>query len=301
LNEAWAFCRSTVKAYHLPSGVGGDGMKIPARVEIRIAQQIKKLQSTISDARKRDVNESDTALIVADVLSDVLGYKKLEEITTEHAIRGAFADLAVHVGNDVRFLVEVKAINTELKESHVTQVVNYAANLPSDWVVLTNAARWQAYKVSFGKPIDRTLVLDVDLGAANSKSDEVIEFFGSLSREVFTSNSMSQIFHTKQAMSRYSVAAVLLSDAVVGMVRRELRKMADGLNPDIDEIRTIIQEQVIKRELTDGDEAKAAAKAVRRATKSSDSIKTSSTQDKVKSEPAVIRAIDAATKFVRSK
>ncbi|MGD0189770.1 MAG: type I restriction enzyme HsdR N-terminal domain-containing protein [Rhizomicrobium sp.] len=221
----------------------------------------------MADARKRDINEADTSHLVMDILCDVFGYKKIEEITSEHAIKGTFADLVVKVGNAVRFLVEVKAINTELKESHVTQVVNYAANLPADWVVLTNAARWQAYKVNFNKPIGGTLVLDVDFCANGAKDVEASDLFGGLSREVFTSDSLSQMFKAKQAMSRYSIAQLLLSDPVVAIVRRELRKLADGLNPDIDQVRTIIQEQVLKRELIEADEAKAAAKAVKRLNK----------------------------------
>jgi hypothetical protein len=239
-------------------------IKIPAKVQVRIAQQLKKYQATITDARKRDINEADTAHLVMDILSDVFGYKKIEEITSEHIIKGTFADLAVKVGNAFRFLVEVKAINIELKESHVTQVVNYAANLPADWVLLTNGVRWQAYKVGFGKPIVGTLVLDVDLCVSSLKDGEVSDLFGGLSREVFTPDSMSQMFKAKQAMSRYSIAQLLLSDPVVGMVRRELRKLADGLNPDVEDVRQIIQEQVVKRELIETDEAKIAAKAVRK-------------------------------------
>jgi hypothetical protein len=242
-------------------------LKIPAKVQSRIAQQLKRYQSTVIDARKRDINEADTAHLAMDILSDVFGYKKIEEITSEKAIKGTFADLAVKVGNAFRFLVEVKAINIELKEVHVTQVVNYAANLPADWVVLTNGARWQAYKVNFNKPIAGTLVLDVDLCTSSLKEDEVFDLFGGLSREVFTPDSMSQMFKSKQAMSRYSVAQLLLCDPVVGMVRRELRKLADGLNPDLDEIRAIIEGQVIKRELIEADEAKLAAKAVKRLSK----------------------------------
>src|SRR6185503_5014156 len=185
---------------------------------------LKKYQPIISDARKRDVNESDTGLIVADILSDILGYKKIEEITSEHAVRGTYADLAVKVGNSVRFLVEIKAINSELKESHVTQAVNYAANVPTDWVILTNAVSWRAYKVNFSKPIDRVLVLELDACAVNPKDCGATELFGSLSKEVFTPDSMSQMFKAKQAMSKFSVAALLLSDPVVAMVRRELRK-----------------------------------------------------------------------------
>jgi hypothetical protein len=239
-------------------------IKIPGKVQTRISQQLKKYQATIIDARKRDINEADTAHLVMDILADIFGYKKIEEITSEHAIKGTFADLAVKVGNAFRFLVEVKAINIELKESHVTQVVNYAANLPADWVVLTNGARWQAYKVNFNKPIVGTLVLDVDLCTSNLKDEEVSDFFGGMSREVFTPDSLSQMFKAKQAMSKYSIAQLLLSDPVVAMVRRELRKLADGLNPDIDDVRTVIVEQVIKRELIEADEAKTAAKAVRK-------------------------------------
>jgi len=218
----------------------------------------------VSDARKRDINEADTAHLAMDVLADVFGYKKIEEITSEKAIKGTFADLAVKVGNAVRFLVEVKAINIELKDVHVTQVVNYAANLPADWVILTNGVRWQAYKVNFNKPIAGTLVLDVDLCTSNLKDEDVLDLFGGLSKEVFTPDSMSQMFKTKQAMNRYSIAQLLLCDPVVAMVRRELRKLADGLNPSIDEVRDLVRDQVIKRELIEAEEAKIAAKAVRR-------------------------------------
>jgi hypothetical protein len=242
-------------------------IKIPAKVQGRLAQQLKKYQATIIDARNRDINEADTAHLVMDMLCDVFGYKKIEEITSEHGIKGTYADLAVKVGNAFRFLVEVKAINCELKISHVTQVVNYAANLPADWVILTNGVRWQAYKVNFTKPIEGTLVLDVDLSTGNLKDGEFSDLFGGLSKEVFAPDSMSQMFKAKQAMSRFSIAQLLLSDPVVGMVRRELRKLADGLNPDLDEVRSIIEEQVIKRELIEADEAKVAAKAVRKLTR----------------------------------
>ena len=257
-------------------------IKIPAKVQTRIAQQIKKYQATVIDARKRDINEADTAHLAMDILCDVFGYKKIEEITSEKAIKGTFADLAVKVGNAFRFLVEVKAINIELKEVHVTQIVNYAANLPADWVVLTNGARWQAYKVNFSKPIAGTLVLDIDVPTCNLKDSDIYDLFGGLSREVFTPDSMSQMFKAKQAMSKYSIAQLLLSDPVVGMVRRELRKLADGLNPDVDDVRDLIRDQVVKRELIEADEAKIAAKAVRKLNRTPRAAK----QDDASGEPA---------------
>jgi hypothetical protein len=241
--------------------------KIPARVCVRITQQVRKFQQAISDAAKRDINEADTARMVAEMVGEIMGYDKLQDITGEYAIRGAYADLAIRVHNDIRFFVEVKAINCELKETHVTQLVNYGANQGVDWAILTNGVRWQAYKITFGKPVDRILVMEVDLSTANCKSDEVIEFFGNLSREVFTSSSMTHVFRAKQAMSKFSIAAILLSDPVILMVRRELRRMADGLNPDADDIRHIVSGQIIKRELLEGEEAIAAAKTVKKALK----------------------------------
>ena len=63
-------------------------MGVSARVAERISTQLKKYQSILADAQARDVSESDTAVIVGDMLVDVLGYKKYVEVTTEHAIRG---------------------------------------------------------------------------------------------------------------------------------------------------------------------------------------------------------------------
>lgn len=48
---------------------------------------LRKYQRVLESARKRDVNESDTSVIVKDMLSDLLGYDKYEEVTTELAIR----------------------------------------------------------------------------------------------------------------------------------------------------------------------------------------------------------------------
>jgi len=52
-------------------------------------------------------------------------------------------------------LIEAKAINIELKDAHVKQAVDYAANEGITWVVLSNGAVWRLYCLKFGKPIDK--------------------------------------------------------------------------------------------------------------------------------------------------
>lgn len=70
---------------------------VSAKAAARIASGLKKYQPIIATQKARDVNESDTVVIVADVLQDVFGYDKFKEITTEHSIRGTFCDLAIKV------------------------------------------------------------------------------------------------------------------------------------------------------------------------------------------------------------
>src|SRR5688500_10652481 len=138
-------------------------MGISARVADRISSQLKKYQTILADAQSRDVSESDTVVIIVDMLADVLGYKKYSEITTEHSVRGTYVDLAVKVGEDVRFLIEAKAIGGTLKENHIKQAIDYGANHGIEWIVLTNAVSWHVYKVHFKQPIDKSLIFEFDV------------------------------------------------------------------------------------------------------------------------------------------
>jgi hypothetical protein len=88
------------------------GMGVTNHVIERIKAGLKKYQPILADAKARDISESDTVVILGDMLADLLGYKKYVEITTELAIRGTSVDLAVKVDGDVRFLLEAKSIGT---------------------------------------------------------------------------------------------------------------------------------------------------------------------------------------------
>lgn len=99
-------------------------MAISKRVSDRIIQQVKKYKAILADAKNRDVSESDTVVIVVDMLADILGYRKYTEITTEFSIRGTYVDLAVMVDSEVRFLIEAKAIDVSLKNNHLKQAID---------------------------------------------------------------------------------------------------------------------------------------------------------------------------------
>jgi len=234
----------------------------------RITSQLKRYQSILKAARDRDVSESDTAVIIGDILADVLGYEKYVEITTEFAIRGTYVDLAVKVGRDVHFLVEAKAIGVALKEAHVKQAIDYGANHGIEWVLLSNATTWQIYRIEFKQPIGKTLVAEIDLLNANPKDPRVVECFANLSKEGFAKGGMADFFEQQQATSKFSIAAALLGERMVSQLRLELRRLFPGVKVDEETLQESLRLEVIKRELVEGEDAAAASALLKRLTRS---------------------------------
>lgn len=135
---------------------------IPKKVTERLVAGIKKYQPILASAKARDIGEADTVTIIKDMLSDVFGYDKYSDLTSEYAIRGTYCDLATKIEDVLQTLIEVKAIGLDLKDQHVKQAVDYAANEGVEWVLLTNGVYWRVYRVTFSKPIDHELVVDID-------------------------------------------------------------------------------------------------------------------------------------------
>lgn len=156
---------------------------IPKKAADRLSVGIKKFKPIIASAKTRDVGEADTVNIVIAMLSDVFGYDTFTEVTSEHQIKSTYCDLAVKLDGNVQFLIEGKAIGKELKDEYVKQAIDYAANLGIDWVVLSNAERWRAYRVIFGKPIDSELVFEFNVADVDTKSDACLEVLYTLTKE----------------------------------------------------------------------------------------------------------------------
>lgn len=54
-------------------------MSVPARTAERLSSGLKRFTPILASAKSRDVNESDTSMIVTDMLADVFGYDKYSE------------------------------------------------------------------------------------------------------------------------------------------------------------------------------------------------------------------------------
>jgi 2-hydroxy-3-keto-5-methylthiopentenyl-1-phosphate phosphatase len=237
-------------------------MPIPSRVYDRLASNLKKFQPILTATKARDAGEADTSTVVKDILSDLFGYDKYTEITSEYAIKGTYCDLAIKLDGELRILVEVKAIGLELKDAHVKQAVDYAANQGVDWVILTNGVGWRVYRVLFDKPIGQDLVYECDLLTVATRNRDQVEALFLLSKEGHHKSALQEYHAQRQAMGRHYLAAVILSDSVVDVIRRELRRLSPDVRIDREELCAALVNDVLKREVTEGEKADEARRKV---------------------------------------
>jgi hypothetical protein len=256
-------------------------MAIPKKVATRLADGLKKFKPVVESAKDRDVNESDTSMIVTDMLADVFGFDKYTEVTREYAIRGTYCDLATKVEGKLQTLIEVKAIGVDLKDNHTKQAVDYAANQGVEWVMLTNGNTWKVYSVSFSKPISADLVLDFDILDLDPKADDSLEALFLLSKEGVQKSGLDAYNDQLRVRNKFNLAALLLSDSVVHVVRRELKRLAPDVRISIEQIRESITHEVLKREVTEGEPAAEARKLVAKAAKKTLRQRTSNSRDDV--------------------
>jgi predicted type IV restriction endonuclease len=239
-------------------------MAISKRSAERALSGLKRLLPIIQQQKTRDVSEADTVTLVKDVMAEVFGFDKYTEVTSEHAIRGTYCDLAVSIDEKLVELIEIKSAGTTLDDRHVKQAIDYAANEGVVWVVLTNGSVWRLYQVSFAKPIDKRLLIEVDLTTLDLKSEDYMACLAPFMKEGFTKGIQEELRDRQDATSRYLLSALILTNEnVVGTIRRELRRVVDVLVGD-DEILKVLRDEVIKRETTDGPEADAAARRIKR-------------------------------------
>jgi len=240
-------------------------VSISKKVTERLIAGIKRYQPILVAAKARDVGEADTVTIIKDMLSDIFGYDKYTDLTSEYAIRGTYCDLATKIDGVLQTLIEVKAIGLDLKDQHVKQAVDYAANQGVEWVLLTNGMCWRVYRLTFAKPIDHELVVDIDFSTLNSRSEHDLEMVYLWCKEGWQRSVLGEYHTQRQALSRFFVGAMLQTTPVLEVIRRELRRVSPDVRIDIDQIKDVLLSEVIKREVIEGEKAEEARKKIAKA------------------------------------
>lgn len=238
--------------------------KIPKKVIDRFVKSIGKFQKVLKISKNRDVNEADTVSVIGDIFAEVFGYDKYLEITSEFAVRSTYCDLALKVADKVQFLIEAKAIGIDLKEAHIKQAVDYGANHGVQWVVLTNGIEWQIYRIRFEQPINYDLVCSYDFLLLNPKDEKDQESLFILAKEALSKNARENFYEKVQSVNRFVIGALILNDVLLNTIRRELRKLSEGIRIDTSDVEQIIRNEVLKRDLVEGEDAELAQARVNR-------------------------------------
>lgn len=241
-------------------------LKIPKKVADRWPAAVKALVSVAISHKTKDVSEADTVTLVKDMLANIFGFDKYNELTSEQQIRGTFCDLAVKIEGKIRVLIEVKAAALALNENHLRQAINYGAHEGIEWIVLTNALEWRLYRIKFGQPVNYEQVADFCLPDINLKSEDDQRKLFLLCREGITSDAMGIYHQHISVLNKFTVAQVILGEQVVGTIRREMRRLFPDLKIDSESIVDLLNNEVLKREVLDGEKVRDAQQRIRRAT-----------------------------------
>jgi predicted type IV restriction endonuclease len=240
---------------------------IPQKVSERLIAGIKKFKPVLTTAHENKDNESNTVIIITDMLSEIFGYAKYLEITSEIAIRGTFCDLATQIDKKIQSLIEAKAICHELNYAHITQAVSYASTKGVEWVVLTNGIIWQIYKVTIDKSVDHEKIVEIDFLNIDHHNPDHLETLYRLTKEGWMKSVLNDYYEQKQALSKFSIAAILSTDSVLSVIRKNLKLISPDARINAEQIRSVIENEVVIKEILQGDKADEARKRIARALK----------------------------------
>lgn len=248
---------------------------IPSKVQSRLISGLKKFQTIVNTAKSKDINESDTVVIITDMLSELFGYDKYTEITSEQAIKKTFCDLAIKIDGKVRFIIEVKAAGLDLKDDHIRQAVDYGSNSGVDWVILTNSVSWKIFKIIFSKPVAHEIVYEFELTKLSPKKESDIELLYYVCKESLGKSVLEDFHVQKQLFNKFFVGQLILSEPVVDSIRKTLKKVSPEIRVSNKDIIELVENEILKREVIEGEKVDEARKKISKAFKALERAATS--------------------------
>jgi hypothetical protein len=188
----------------------------------KLTSSLKAYRKEFLDGGLTELDESGTRLMINRFLSDVLGYKQLEEIKTEYMIKGTYADYVIQVDKTRHFLVEVKALSFELSEKHLRQTINYGANEGIEYALLTNGKHFEFYKIIFEKPISSRLLFAIDLSEVAALKDAT-NYLQYLHKDSVVRHSFTPLWNKCEATDPYNIACIICSDMVLKCIKKLIK------------------------------------------------------------------------------
>lgn len=244
--------------------------KLPKKFVDRVQANLKRYQKIGESQKVADVAEADTVTLVKDMMADIFGYDKYAELTSELQIRGTYCDLAVKIDAKLKLLIEVKSAGTELNNNHLKQAVDYGAHKGILWVILTNGLEWRLVKILLAGQINYEVVARFNILEVNPKKDDDLQSMFLVAREGVLIDAMDAYHLHSQILNRYMVSEFMRSEAVVGTIRREFKRLFPEAKITPEAISDIMMNEVIRRETFEGEKAKEAQDKIKKSQKKLD-------------------------------
>lgn len=109
---------------------------------------------------------------------------------------------------------------------------------------------WKVFRVTLAKPIDHELVLEFSLSNLNHRNSSHVETLYTLPREGLMKGALPAFQSQQEATNKFFLSAVLFSDTVIDVIRRELRRLAPDVRTQPDEVKQALVNDVLKREVS---------------------------------------------------
>ena len=211
---------------------------------VDILKDLKRYIPIFQQAHEQGINEAETSVRISKFFEEVLGYDVFNEISREHVVKERNVDYAIKLDGKVRFFIEVKQAGLSLKERHIEQAENYAANSGVPWVVLTSGWFWQLYHLTFDEGIQSNMLWSVDLLADDIKN--AAERLALLHRKSVARGEMEDFYAKFKTLSPRSIVQALFHESSLKMIRACLKK-STGVRVDeqevVDNIKKMISQE----------------------------------------------------------
>jgi hypothetical protein len=106
----------------------------------------------------------------------------------------------------------------------------------------------------FEKPIKTEIAFDFSF-IETSDIKELMDYFFLVSKEGVKKSAIDVFHEESQLTGRYMIAATLRTEPVLTAIRRQLRSVSSKIKITTDDILQTLNNQVLKREVTEGEEA----------------------------------------------
>ncbi len=215
--------------------------------------QLKLLGEQLGVYKKRylkkefsKLDESATRIMINYFLTEILGYKELDEIKTEYRVRGEYADYVIQIKRKKHFVIEVKSIDIDISDKHLRQSLSYAANEGIDWILLLNGREIQLYRVNFGKPVTTILIYKLDL-LNNDDVKKAPNLVWYLTKRAVESGNLEEFWKRTNALNPANLSKLLYSEEIVKRLRNDLKEQT-GIYFQMEDVATSLC-QIIKEEV----------------------------------------------------